>query len=131
MSKEKAKRLSICFGNYKNDKMKIIVKNLPAHYFVSAQGKAETTWGSQGMLCSGTGAYNKSLQIFAKLIGQKIRSVSCLNCESTMTGKEMMREKILALYFLLQQTLQSEWREKNKSELMMMMISDTGRDIDG
>jgi hypothetical protein len=47
-----------------------------------------------------------------------------------MTGKEMMNEKIPALYFLLQQTLQIEWREK-KCELTMMMISDTGGAIDG
>jgi hypothetical protein len=78
MSKEKAKSLSICFGNYENDKMKRIVKNLPAHYFVLAQGKAETTWGSQGMLCSGTGAYNKSLQIFAKQTGQKTKKCELL-----------------------------------------------------
>jgi hypothetical protein len=46
-----------------------------------------------------------------------------------MVGKEMMNEKILTLYFLLQQTLQIEWREKNKRELMM--ISDTGGGIYG
>ena len=43
MRKEKAKNLSICFGNYKNGKKKKNSKNLSSHYFVSAQGKTETT----------------------------------------------------------------------------------------
>jgi hypothetical protein len=30
----------------KNGKKKKKTKNLPAHYFVSAQGETETTWGS-------------------------------------------------------------------------------------
>jgi hypothetical protein len=47
------------------------VKNLPAHCFVSAQGKKETTWGSQYTTCSGTGVCNMSHWIFEKQNGWK------------------------------------------------------------
>ena len=47
------------------------VKKLPAHCFVSLQGKMEETWGSQLTTCSRTGACNMSLCIFAKQIGCK------------------------------------------------------------
>ena len=45
------------------------VKNLPAHCFVSAQGKTDTTCGTQLTTRSGTGARSMSLLIFAEQIG--------------------------------------------------------------
>ncbi len=48
------------------------VKKVPTYYFVSAQGKTETTGGSQLMTCSRAGANDTSLWIPAKQMGEKV-----------------------------------------------------------
>ena len=88
--------MHMVWKQYKWLKEKDQAKNLAAQCFVSAQDKADTTWGSQLTTCSRTGACDMSPWIFAKQIGWK--SLSYLNCKSMMTGKQMMHKKTYPLF---------------------------------
>ncbi len=83
---------------YKWSKETDLSRFLPTHCLCQPQGKTETIWDSQLTTCSRTGACSVSLRMFAKQIGQK--SLSCVNCKSMMTGKQMMHPQVLTCYFL-------------------------------
>ena len=60
---------------------------------MSAQGKPETTWPSQ--LTIGTGVHSMSLLSLENKWGEN--GLSPLDCESMMTGKQKMDQKVLLL----------------------------------
>jgi hypothetical protein len=82
------------------------------------------------MLCSGEGVYNTSLQIVAKQIGQKRNK----KCELLELWKHDSRKRNVGwknthpIFFVA--TNLANWIER-KNECELMMISETGRGIDG
>ena len=61
----------------------------------------------------------QALSCFQNKEGEK--NLSCLKCESVMTGKQMMHQKLLTQYFL-GTTLENWMTRKNKCELMTIFL---------
>ena len=62
----------------------------------------------------------QAFQFLQNKLGEKI--VSCLNCQSMMTGKQMLHQKLLTHIFV-ERTL-ADWMERKHKWEMLMMISD-------
>jgi hypothetical protein len=89
---------------------RLVKTNFLAHYFVTAQDTTNTTWGLQLMTCHGQVPKIRTFKLLQNTLCEKNQSVSCLNCESMMTGKQMKSKKYLPTVLSKQPT--NGWREK-------------------
>ena len=97
-------------------------QNLPAHCFVSAQGKIRTTWDTQLTTCSRTGACSMSIFMFAKQIGWKKSELSGLRMHDDRKTNNAPKSTHT---LFLETTIENSTTRKNKCELMTMTFDAT------